>query len=266
MAGEQPLAVVTGASSGIGLALARELSRRGHPVLAIARRADRLEALAAGRPADSGRVFPLPLDVGDAGAAARVRDEARALGGAGFLANVAGFGQYGPAARQDAERLAAMVRVNCEAVVRVTHALLPDLVARRGVLVNLASSAAFQPTPFMAVYGATKAFVLSFSEALAEELAGAGVRVSAVCPGPVETEFGEVAGYRGRLHRPPGALSAEEVARFAIAAGLRGRTVAVPGPLYRATSVAAQVLPRALVRRVSRALFRPSRAGPRAVS
>jgi short-subunit dehydrogenase len=153
--------------------------------------------------------------------------------------------------------------VNCEALVLLTRALLPDLVARRGAVLNVASSAAFQPTPFLAAYGATKAFVLAFSEALAEELAASGVRVTALCPGPVATEFGEVAGYRGRQVEPPGRLGADEVARFGLDALRRGKVVAVPGRLYRATSVAAQLLPRALVRRVSGAVLRPAR-GPRA--
>jgi short-subunit dehydrogenase len=260
-----PLAVVTGASSGIGLACARELSRRGHPVLAIARRADRLAALAAERPSDSGPVHPLALDLSHADVAERVHEAARGLGGAGWLVNAAGLGLYGAFARAEPARVRELLRVNCEALALVTQALLPDLVAHRGVVLNVASSAAFQPTPFMAAYGASKAFVLSFSEALAEELAGSGVRVTALCPGPVATEFGALAGYRGRLHEPPGALGADEVARFGIAAALRGHAVAVPGAIYKAATLAAQLFPRAIVRRVSGAVLRPARGGPRAV-
>jgi short-subunit dehydrogenase len=262
---EAPLAVVTGASSGIGLALARELSRRGQPVLAVARRGERLAALAAQRPHESGPVHPLVADLADPGSAALVRDAARDLGGPGLLVNNAGFGHFGAFLRQDAASVARMVRVNCEAVATLTHALLPDLVARRGAVLNVASSAAFQPTPHMALYGATKAFVLSFSEALREELAPHGVGVTVFCPGPVATEFGEISGYRGRLHEPPGALTAEEAARFGLAAVRQGRAVAVPGALYRATSVAVRLLPRAVVRRVSGAVLRPAPA-PRAVT
>jgi short-subunit dehydrogenase len=264
--GGAPLAVVTGASSGIGLAFARELSRRGHTVLAVARREDRLLALAAERPLDSGAVHPLVVDLAEDGAVRRIREAAGDLGGAAWLVNNAGFGQYGVLPRADPKRLSRMVRVNCEAVVLLTHVLLPDLIARRGAILNVASTAAFQPTPFMAVYGATKAFVLSFSEALREELTATGVRVTALCPGPVATEFGEVAGYRGRLHDPPGALGADEVARFGLAAVRRGKAIAVPGPLYKATCVAAQLFPRGIVRRVSRAVLRPSRPAPRAVT
>ena len=261
-----PLAVVTGASSGIGLALARELSRAGHPVLAVARRAERLHALAAARPDGCGPVHPLPLDLADPEAPARIRVAAGELGGAALLANVAGSGLYGPLARQDPRRLSQLVRVNCEALLLVTHALLPSIVQRRGAILNVASSAAFQPTPFMAAYGASKAFVLSFSEALREELAGTGVRVTALCPGPVATEFGAVAGYRGRLRVPPGALGPEEAARAGLDALRRGKAVAVPGALYRAVTVAAQLFPRGVVRRVSREVLRPGHRGPRAVS
>jgi short-subunit dehydrogenase len=264
-----PLAVVTGASSGIGLALARELSREGLPVLAVARRRDRLEALAAERPLDSGAVHPLALDLTEPYAAERVRDAADELGGAAWLANVAGVGLYGPFLQQDGGRLARLMRLNCESVVLLTRALLPSIVARRGVVLNVASNAAFQPTPYMAVYGASKAFVLSFSEALREELAGSGVRVTALCPGPVVTEFGARAGYDGRLHEPPGALAPEEVARAGLEAVRRRKAIAIPGSLYRATSVAAQLFPRSIVRRVSRAVLRPARParrGPHAVT
>src|SRR5512138_596507 len=156
MAESLPLAVVPGASSGIGLALARELSRAGCQVLAVARRAERLHALAAERPPESGTVHPLPLDLAEPHAAQRVRAAADALGGAAWLANVAGAGYYGSFARQDGERLARMVRLNCEALLLVTHALLPGIVTRRGAILNVASTAAFQPTPYMAAYGATK--------------------------------------------------------------------------------------------------------------
>src|SRR5207244_11455973 len=131
-------------------------------------------------------------------------------------------------------RLAAMVRVNCEALVALTGLMLPDLVAQgAGVVLNVASAAAFQPTPFMAVYGASKAFVLSFTESLAEELLGTGVSATALCPGPVGTEFGEISGSRGRWKRPPGEITAEACARYGIRAASRGKVIAVPGRLNR---------------------------------
>lgn len=248
------LAVVTGASAGIGAELARQLSRAGRPVLAVARREDRLVALAGeARLAGTAPIHPLAADVTDGPSAARVADTARALGGAAWLVNNAGFGLYGPFERQDRARLAELVALNCEAVVLLSHALLPQLRARPGdgVLLNVASAAAFQPTPFMSVYGASKAFVLSFTEGLAEELRGSGVFVGAYCPGPVETEFGEVAGAAGSVTWLPQVLSAEEAAREALGQIARREVVHVPRPFYKLTSAATRILPRALVRRVS---------------
>jgi short-subunit dehydrogenase len=178
------LAVVTGASSGIGAALARHLARRGQPVLAVARRAERLEALASGAGSLDAPIHPLALDVAEGGAAERVLEESHRLGGATWLVNNAGFGAYGAFAAQDAGQLAAMIRVNCEALVLLTRAFVGDLVrADHAVILNVASAAGFQPTPFLAVYGATKAFVLAFSEAIREELTRTRVTVTAFCPG-----------------------------------------------------------------------------------
>ncbi len=260
------LAVVTGASSGIGAAMTRELARRGQPVLAVARRADRLLALAEEATRDGrAAVHAMPLDVAQDGAAERVRDRARELGGAAWLVNDAGMGLYGPFAELPAPRLSQLMRVNCEALVLLAHAFVPDLVAAgRGVVLNVASLAAFQPTPFMTVYGATKAFVLSFSEGLAEELRGTGVSVTAFCPGPVATEFGDVAGYfaRARLQSPPGSIGAEEAARAAIAAADRGDAVAVPGGMSKLAAAFVAALPRAVVRRASGLLLAPRTRGP----
>ena len=166
--------------------------------------------------------------------------------------NNAGFGAYGRFERLDRRRLAEMVRVNCEALVLLTHALLPDLRASGdGVVLNIASAAAFQATPFMSVYGATKAFVLSFSEGLAEELRPAGVLVGAFCPGPVETEFGAVAGVGERFARVPSVLTAEEAAREALAQVRRREVVHVPTMVYRLTSEVSRLLPRGVMRRIS---------------
>lgn len=254
------LAVVTGASAGIGLALARELVKAGRPVLAVARREDRLRALAAeAHAAGWAEVHPLALDVTSEGAAEALTARALELGGAGLLVNNAGFGQYGRFERANPARLAAMLRTNCEALVLLTHAFLPQLRASgSGSVLNVASAAAFQPTPYMTVYGATKAFVLSFSEGLAEELRGTGVWIGAFCPGPVETEFGEVAGSAGHIARQPGRLTAEAAAREALAQ-LRGREVVlVPHLVYKITAAASRLLPRALLRRVSGRVHRPT--------
>jgi short-subunit dehydrogenase len=246
------LAVVTGASAGIGAALARMLSRAGRPVLAVARREDRLVALAAeARASGWAPVHPLAGDVSEEETSIRIAAAAAEHGGAGWLVNNAGFGYHGPFEAQDRARLALLVRLNCEAVVFLTHALLPQLRASGdGVVLNVASAAAFQPTPFMSVYGASKAFVLSFSEGLSEELRGKGVWVGAYCPGPVETEFREVSGGAGRIRRPQ-VLSADEAAREALDQIARRKVVHVPRPLYRFASTTVRLLPRALVRRIS---------------
>jgi len=254
------LAVVTGASSGIGAALARALSARGQPVLAVARRTDRLDALSAeALEAGQAPIHPLALDLTADGASAVLAAEARRLGVPGLLINNAGVGAYGRFDAADPARLAEIVRLNCEALMLATHALLPDLrAAGDAVILNVASAAAFQPTPFMAVYGASKAFVVSFTEALDEELRGQGVRALAFCPGPVATEFGGVAGTGERFHDVPGELDAEAAAASALEQLDAREVVRVPGPLNRVTTTLSQLLPRGLVRRVSAQVLKPA--------
>ena len=254
------LAVITGASSGIGADLARLVAARGRPVLAIARRLDRLTALAAeAKAAGHAPIHPLALDVSDPAAAARVAEAAERLGGAGWLVNDAGVGAYGRFERQDPARLREIVRTNCEAVVGLTHALLPQL-RRAGAesadaaALVVASVAAFQPTPYMTVYGASKAFALSFAEGLAEELRGTGVLSAAFCPGPVATEFGAVAGTGDRFKRVPSALTSVQAATEALAQLERRQVVRVPTWLYGFTTGAVRFLPRPLVRRLSGAV------------
>lgn len=246
------LAIITGASAGIGAALARRLSHAGRPVLAVARREDRLRALAdeAAVAAGAAPIHPLALDVAADGAPARIAEAARALGGAAWLVNDAGFGAYGPFEKQDGAALARLVRVNCEALVAISHALLPQLRASGdGVLLNVASAAAFQPTPWMSVYGASKAFVLSFTEGLAEELRGSGVFAGASCPGPVATEFGAISGTDKRFRRPPARLSADEAAAEILAQIARRQVVHVPTLLYRVLTSSGSWFPRSVVRR-----------------
>lgn len=248
------LAVVTGASAGIGAALTRQLSRAGRPVLAVARREERLVALSRAVDAAGGApIHPLAADVTDPETASRIAARAAELGGAAWLVNNAGFGYYGAFEKQERDRLALLVRLNCEALIFLTHALLPQVRASgEGVILNVASAAAFQPTPFMSVYGASKAFVLSFSEGLAEELRDAGVFVGAYCPGPVETEFGEVSGApRGHFEAVPQVLSAEGAAREALAQIERREVVFVPRALYRLATSASRFLPRSVIRRLS---------------
>ncbi|HSM91918.1 MAG TPA: SDR family NAD(P)-dependent oxidoreductase [Anaeromyxobacteraceae bacterium] len=251
------LAVVTGASAGIGRALALRISAGGRPVLAVARRADRLVDLQQEAEAKGGaKIHMLPLDVAAPHAADKMAARAHELGGASLLVNNAGFGVYGRFERLDPRRLSDMVRTNCEALVLFTQALLPDLAAHRGTVLNVASAGGFTPMPFMAAYGASKAFVISFTEALAAERIP-GVRFAAFCPGPVETEFGLVAGTGGRFHRVPGILSADAAAEAALALLAGDGVVAVPGPFNKLAVFGNRVLPRALMRWAAARLLRP---------
>jgi short-subunit dehydrogenase len=257
MADSNRVAVVTGASSGIGEEFARQLCAKGFTVLAAARRLDRLEVL-AGRESKKGpgRIVALQADLEQDGTAQKIAEVARTLGPVRWVVNNAGFSSYGAARDQDPRRLASMVRVNCEAVVSLTLALLPDLVAaKEGVLLNVASVSGFQPVPWMAVYGATKAFVLSFGEALSVELAGSGVKVTTLCPGPVDTEFNQVAQYRMKGNAP-GMIGAADCAARGIADAERGVVISVPGGLNAAAARLGRLLPRSAVRAIAGRVMR----------
>jgi short-subunit dehydrogenase len=244
-------ALVTGASSGIGAAIAAELASRGFSLILVARREERLRSLATELSSDHGsEVDVIACDLGDEGERDRLQEE---LGGRGraveVLVNNAGFGHQADFARSPRERMVEMVRVNVEAVVDLTSRFIGPMVERgRGSVINIASTAAFQPLPGSAVYAASKSFVLSFSEAIRTELRGTGVTVTAVCPGPAKTEFTEVAGVGGVEQRTPGAVwtSVEEIARQAVDGAKRDKRVVVPGMLNRATALAGQHSPRAV--------------------
>ncbi len=248
-------ALVTGASSGIGAEFARQLARRGYDLVLVARRAERLERLAAELPASA---HPLPCDLASeaAGLAARVRELGVEVD---LLVNNAGFGTSGPFLSHDPERDAEQIRVNCEAVVRLTHAFLPGMAERRrGGVINVASSAGMQPLPYESVYAATKAFVISFSDALHTELRGSGVRVLCVNPGPVPTEWQEVAGYSPeRVGVVPGKVEAEQVVGEALAAYERGRRSIIPGRTMRWFMRLTRPAPRALQLRITERMYRP---------
>jgi hypothetical protein len=253
-------ALVTGASSGIGVAFARALRARGERVVLVARRADRLEALArelGGEP----HALAWPADLGGAGAAEGLRAglEARGLA-VDALVNCAGLGHTAPFEAQREETIRAMLDVNVRAVVELTRAFLPGMRARgRGRIVNVASNAAFQPVPYLAVYAATKAFVLSFTEGLADELRGTGVRVQALCPGITATEFLDVAGtHHGLLVTRMPMLSAEDVVQASLRGLDRGKVRVVAGWSNRLLGFVVQRLaPRGLARRVAGELYRP---------
>lgn len=184
-------ALVTGASSGIGAAFARALAERGADLVLVARRSDRLTALAA----DLHRTFGVEamvvtLDLGVTGAADTLKEQVGDGQPIDMVVNCAGFGTYGPFVSEDTHRLRDEIHINIGAVVDITHAFLPSMIGRgRGAIVNVASLFAYQPAPNMAVYGAAKAFVLNFTEALWHETRRTGVKVIAVAPGPTRTEF-----------------------------------------------------------------------------
>lgn len=248
-------ALVTGASSGIGEAFARELAPRGTALTLVARSEDRLRALAAelseGSMAD---VEVLPADLTDgadlARVEARIRDDATPID---LLINNAGFGTVGRFVELDLDREEAEIRLNVVAVMRLTHAALPGMRERaHGGVLNVSSMAGFQPTPMMATYGATKTFVTSFTEAVHEELRGSGVHATALCPGFTRTRFQEVAGAEAEASAVPGPLwdDPASVARIGLAAVDANRAIVVPGVANRATSAASRVLPTAVTRKV----------------
>jgi uncharacterized protein len=244
-------ALVTGASSGIGAAIARELASRGYSLALVARREERLRSLAVDLTSEHGvAAETIACDLADGAERDRLDDELRTRGrSVEVLVNNAGFGRQADFATSPRERMVEMVRVNVEAVVDLTARFLGPMVERgRGSVINVASTAAFQPLPGSAVYAAGKSFVLSFSEAIRTELRGSGVTVTAVCPGPVRTEFTEVAGVGGVEDRTPGAvwMSAEDIARHAVDGAAHDRRVVVPGALNRATALAGQHSPRAI--------------------
>jgi short-subunit dehydrogenase len=242
-------ALVTGASSGIGTAMARELASRGYAIALVARREERLRRLATDLTEEHGVAAEvIAADLGDQAERDRLADELRTRGrSVGVLVNNAGFGHQADFARCSRDRMVEMVRVNVEAVVDLTGRFIEPMVERgRGGVINIASLGAFQPLPGSAVYGASKAFVLSFSEAVRTELRGSGVTVTAVCPGPVRTEFSAAAGVPGVEDRTPGLvwMSAEDIARQAVDGAAQDKRVVVPGVLNRAGALAAQHSPR----------------------
>ena len=248
-------ALVTGASSGIGEQFARQLAARGHDLVLVARRADRLESLAEQVPTQA-HVVACDLATDAASLAGRVEQ----LGvGVDLLVNNAGFGTSGPFVENDPAREAEEVRLNCEAIVALCHAFLPAMIdRRRGGVINVASSAGMQPIPYEAVYAATKAFALNFTDALHTELRGSEVRVMSVNPGPVPTEWQRVAGYsEDRTGVVPGEISAEQVVRESLEAWDKGRRSIIPGRTIRWFIRATQPSPRALQLRITERMYRP---------
>jgi short-subunit dehydrogenase len=249
MTERRPVALITGASAGIGAALARTFARNGHELMLVARREQRLRELAdeiaaLGHPRP--HCQPVDLERHDAvdeiaGAMARLGVEPDTV------VNNAGFGLLGPAASLSRAEQLAMVDVNVRALTDLSLAFVEALERRRGGILNVASVAAFLPGPNMAVYYATKAYVVSFSDALHWELRPRGIRVTALCPGPVPTEFQARAGFTGDGSTDILTKSADRVAVDAYRALQQGRRLAVPGLLNRATMIVTQFVPRRLL-------------------
>ena len=251
-------ALVTGASGGIGEALARLLAAGGANVVLVARSADRLAALAEELSQTHGvKASVLAQDLSAPDAVDIIAGElaARQLS-IDILVNNAGFGVYGPFVTTSADEEARMLQVNVVALTMLTKRLLPGMVARRhGRVLNVASTAAFQPGPLMAVYYASKAYVLSFSEALSNETSGTGVTVTCLCPGPTETGFQDRARLReSRLFSALSVASAADVARAGYDGLMAGRALVVPGLFNKAGLQVLRVTPRALVPRIIRAI------------
>ena len=236
--------LVTGASSGIGLEISRLLAKDYDLVLA-ARSADKLEQLAT----ELGNARVVAVDLIDPDASRKLIAEVPAVD---VLVNNAGFAEYGPFAEANEQKLEDMIELNVTALTRLTRAYLPGMLERgSGKIMNVASTASFQPGPLMAVYYATKAYVLSFSEALAEETRGSGVTVTALCPGPTTTNFQATANMeKSRLVNDRMLAKADDVAKYGVKAMNKGDVVAVPGVMNKMMAMSVRFSPRPLVRRL----------------
>jgi uncharacterized protein len=254
-------ALVTGASSGIGEAYARALRARGCRLVLVARREDRLRTLAT--ELGPAHVEVAPADLADpAGPAALHAEVVRRGLDIDLLVNNAGVGQSGAFHQEPLARALAMLDLNARAAMVLTHLFLPPMIARgRGYIVNVVSTSAFQPDPYLAVYGATKAFLLSLTEAIHTEIAGSGVTIQALCPGLTATEFQQAAGTDKTAFNKTGAMAPSAVAETSLRALERGTLRVVPGLANRATAALVRFTPGWLTRRTVAALLRPRPEG-----
>ena len=246
------VALVTGASAGLGVEFARQLSKRGHRLVLAARRKERLEELAK----ELGKARAVAIDLSKTNAATKLMADLAANDEeVELLVNNAGFGLIGRFATADAKRLRQMIDLNVGTLADLCRAVAPGMIERKsGGIVNVASTAAFQPGPNMAVYFATKAFVLSFTEAMHEELKPHGIHVTCLCPGPTRTEFGDVAGFGGNGMFDRVAMESPDV----VTAGLEGldknKAVVVPGLLNKISANSGRFAPRSVVRKIAGAI------------
>ena len=249
----RPATLITGASAGLGTEFARQCARRGDEVVLVARRADRLETLAA---EIGGKAHVIAADLTAPNMATKVVAETIARGlWVRTLINNAGFGLRGRFDELSLPRQLEMIDLNIRALTNLSFVVINDMVLKGGgSILNVASTAAFQPGPNMAVYFATKAYVLSLTEALHEEWKDRGIKVSALCPGPTRTEFGEVAGIKtlGQFERL--AMNAEPVVRAGLDGLEANRAVVIPGAMNKAGAWSTRFAPRSVVRKIAGAL------------
>jgi short-subunit dehydrogenase len=249
----KPVTVITGASSGIGAALAEVFAEHGHELVLVARRADKLAELAnrierAGR----GRPHVLPVDLAEHEASDRIERELAARGvEPAIVVNNAGFGLFGEAAQLDRSAQLAMIDLNVRMLTDLSLRWIDSLARHRGGILNVASVAAFVPGPKVAVYHATKAYALSLSEALYQELKPRGVKVTVLCPGPVETDFQQRSGLPAGYHPKFLTRSAERVARDGYAGFMQARRVVIPGSHNKVTAALLRMLPRGVAMRLA---------------
>jgi uncharacterized protein len=258
MSPDKPLTLVTGASAGIGAALAREFAKHGYALVLSARREAKLQAL-ADEIAAAGHTRPIVIaaDLSTAAGVAKLAEAMTAQGLApAYLVNDAGFGLLGEAAELDLERQLGMIDLNIRGLTDLTLRLLDGVKRQRGGILNVASIAGFLPGAGMAVYHATKAYVLSFTEALHAELAADGVRVCALCPGPVETEFFGQAGIPEGYFPPSFARTVERVARDGYEGFMAGHRIVAPGTPNRVVTLLPRLLPRGVILGATRSRWR----------
>ena len=252
----RPVALVTGASSGIGLELARLCAKGGHDLLLVARNEGKLQELARYLGGMYRvRVEVVPADLADPAAPEAIMTRATELGlGVDVLINNAGFGDWGLFGRADPRRQLDILQVNAVALTHLTRLALPRMVSqRRGRILNVASTAGFVPGPLMAVYHASKAYVISFSQAIGNELRGTGVTVTALCPGPTKTAFAERAGMVGtNLLEGPNVMAVEPVAAAGYRGMMRGKSIVVPGLMNKLLVMSLRLVPRRLVLALAR--------------
>jgi short-subunit dehydrogenase len=250
------VAVITGASSGLGEQFARQLAKKGYGVVLVARRRDRLDKLAAElaeQPGVATEVIAADLTTPEGVALVEQR---LGRGDVSMLVNNAGFGTRGMFYRLPVDREIQEIDLNVRALARLSHAALASMVPqKKGAIINVASMGAFQPVPYMSTYGATKAFVLHFSEGLHEEAKKHGVAVTCLCPGPVKTEFQEVAGVEGE-RMPMGWVTAEKVVAAALKGSARRQAIVVPGAANRMLASSVKLMPRFVSRKTAGAMFK----------